>query len=140
MMFIGGVVALNRRSCLYFLQGWIILCFLNFLFSFLLCCVYLLSTFCLSFLCLSICDKRRQKYMKFEKFFNCFYLGEMKLFLKGGENKVFFLIIFLFDICCYCIFVICYLYVFISAHAVMCSFEYFKKDKYILIKIFCLLL
>ena len=28
--------------------------------------------------------------MKFEKFFNCFYLGEMKLFLKGGENKVFF--------------------------------------------------
>ena len=25
-----------------------------------------------------------------EKVFSCFYLGEMKLFLKGGENKSFY--------------------------------------------------
>ena len=30
-----------------------------------------------------------------ENVFNCFYLGEMKLFLKEGENKSFFILFFI---------------------------------------------
>ena len=52
----------------------------------------------------------------------------------GGE------LVSMFVICCYCIFVIYCLSAFISTHAVMCSFECFRKDRYILIKIFYLLL
>ena len=59
----------------------------------------------------------------------CFVYGELKIFLKGGENKFFdvsnlggeFVFIFVF-----CFSLIIYsLYVFLSTHAVMCFLECF---------------
>jgi len=79
--------------------------------------------------------------------FNCLYLG--------GENKIFWCRgrwwncfwkwekIKFFDVSnlggeLVCIFVIFCLFVLISTHALMCSSECFRKERYILIKIFCL--
>ena len=67
---------------------------------------------------------------------------EMKFFFEKGENIFFDVggeLVSMFVICCYCIFFY-YLSVFISTHALMCSFKCFTKDRYILIKTFCLLL
>ena len=53
------------------------------------------------------------------------------MFLKGGENKIFD--VFYLGGELVCIFVICFsliiycLYVFLSTHAVMCSFEWFQE-------------
>ena len=72
-----------------------------------------------------------------------FHLGGDEIVLYGGEYKKFFdvpnlggeFVYFYFYICVsYC------LYVFLSSHAVMCSFECFRKDRYILIKTFYLFL
>ena len=60
------------------------------------------------------------------KVFNCFMLGEMKLFLKEGEYIYIYIYIYVsnlggelvctYIICCYCISVICYVSIFISTH------------------------
>ena len=39
---------------------------------------------------LMLVEKEGETYEILEKVFNCFYLREMKLFLKGGENKSFY--------------------------------------------------
>ena len=57
LFMLGGVVALHRGSCLYFIQSLIVLCSLNSLFSLILYCV------CLLFigLSLSIHDKKGER-------------------------------------------------------------------------------
>ena len=67
----------------------------------------------------------------FKKVFKKFCLGELKLFMKGGEYNFFFnvsklrgrvsLLLFLYCVSYYC------LYIFLSTHSVMCSFECFQE-------------
>ena len=99
-------------------------------------------------LSLSIRDKKGEKQMKFGKNFNyvltIFIQGEMKLFLKAGENKKVLMYLtqeesqfacLLFAVVAICQLLFIYLY---STHALMCSFECFRKGRYILIQIFYL--
>ena len=80
-------------------------------------------------------------------FLFCFVQGEIKLFLKGAEDKNILMYLtqgesqnlrFFFN---FLIFKLIHIvYVFLFTHVLMCSFEYFRKDRYILIKIFYLFL
>ena len=85
MLFIGGVVTLHRRSCLYFLYSWIVLWSLNFLFPLILCCVCLLFTLWMGCLCQYVTKRVSNRW----NVGILFVYGELKLFLKGGENKIF---------------------------------------------------
>ena len=87
------------------------------------------SVYSLFQLTLSIRDKKGEKQLKCGNPV-CFVYGDLKFFLKGGEYKKFFdvsnlgeeLVYFCFYICVpYC------LYVFLSKHAVICSFECFQE-------------
>ena len=82
MLFIEGVVALLRgvASIFYRIFFWS----LNSLFSLDLCCVCLLSTFCLSRICQYVTKRER-------KVFNFFYLeGDEIVFESGRKEKKFF--------------------------------------------------
>ena len=126
-----------------------------FIFSYPLLCMFIVCL--LIGLSLSIHDKKGGEIdeiweILFKRFLNCFIKRVMKLFLKGRENKSFYFLFFMyrtqgeesqftcFLIFCYCIFVICCLSIVISTHALMCSCGCFRKDRYILIKTFCLFL
>ena len=105
--------------------------FIGSLFSFILCCVCLLSTFCLSCLCQYVTKRGRNIWNLGIMLF--LFRGRWNCFRKGEKVKVLFFyfyvsnlggkLVCIFVICCYCIFVTCCLSVFISTHAVMCSLE-----------------
>ena len=140
------------RGRRFFLKPYVVhrgSCFLGSLFSLILL-LYKFTVYLLIGFSLSICDKKGKKQRKFSLFIQ----GEMKLFLKGGEKKNIYIYIYILmyltqgesQFVCLLfaygfIFVVIYCFsVFISTHVVMCSFECFRKDRYILIKIFCLFL
>jgi len=110
-------------------------CFPNSLFPLILCCVCFLFTLWLSCLCQYMTKRGRNRrnvgilFVLFRRSWDCFWNGEkIKHFdvsNLGGELE------FISFIDSYC------LYVFLFTYT-MCSFECFKKDKYILIKTFYL--
>ena len=131
MLFIGGVSSILYRA------GFI--CFLDSLFSLDFFCVYFLFTLCLSCLCQYVTKGGRNRwnvgilFVLFRGSWNCFWKEEkeLKLFLKGGGNKFFDVSNLGGELVCIC--VICFsliifcLYVFLSTHTLMCSFECFQE-------------
>ena len=80
LLFIGEVASIFYRA--YFF-----LCFLDSLFSLLLWCVCLLSTFCLGRLCQYVTKKGKNRWNL--KSFLAIFMGRWNCFLKGEKIKVF---------------------------------------------------
>ena len=126
LLFIGGVASILCRARF--------ICFLDSLFFLDFCCVCFLFTLCLSCLCQYVIERRRNRWnvgILFKKVFKMFCLrGDKIVFERRRIYKLFDvsnlkeeLVYFCFYICVsyYC------LYVFLSTHAVMCSFEWFQE-------------
>ena len=105
------------------------MCSLNSLFSLDICCVCFLFTLCLSCLCQYVTKSGRNRwnlgilFVLFRGSWNCFWKGEKIKFFDvsnlWGELVCIFVI-------CLSLIIYC-LYVFLSTHAVTCSFEWFQE-------------